>query len=198
MMDNKSKEFDVKEIKGEELVDFDTKKSKKKRRFQLKKKHIYLAIGGIVVIMLVITAVTFFKGWFSFDKDRVDLEIIALTEVASGEEIKFVVRYQNNNRVALKDAKLTIDYPRGVYSVYGDELTKETVDLEKIPQKGGGVKDFTIRLVGEKGNIKPIAARLNYKPENKTYWVIPSKEYWEKSIKPIVDNFTLEEIEKHE
>lgn len=29
-----------------------------------------------------------------------------------------------------------------------------------------------------------------------TGWYSPSKEYWEKSIKPIVDKFTLEELQE--
>ena len=37
---------------------------------------------------------------------------------------------------------------------------------------------------------------LNYAPENRTYWVIPSKEYWEQSIKPIVEQFTEEELQE--
>jgi len=36
----------------------------------------------------------------------------------------------------------------------------------------------------------------NYRPENKTYWVIPSKNYWEKSIRPIVNTFTKAELQE--
>ena len=37
---------------------------------------------------------------------------------------------------------------------------------------------------------------LNYTPKNRVYWVIPSKEYWENIIKPIVEQFTLAELQK--
>jgi len=36
----------------------------------------------------------------------------------------------------------------------------------------------------------------NYKPENRTYWVIPSKEYWENKIKPITEKFSVEELQE--
>lgn len=38
---------------------------------------------------------------------------------------------------------------------------------------------------------------LNYKPENIMYWVIPTKEYWETVIKPIIDTHTIEELTSH-
>jgi len=34
------------------------------------------------------------------------------------------------------------------------------------------------------------------KKENVTVWALPSKEYWEKSIKPIVDKFSKEDLRK--
>lgn len=37
---------------------------------------------------------------------------------------------------------------------------------------------------------------LNYKKENKIFWVIPSKEYYLQSIKPIVDNFTTNQLQE--
>jgi len=36
---------------------------------------------------------------------------------------------------------------------------------------------------------------LNYKPKNLTYWVIPSKEYWENAIEPITKKFTKDELQ---
>ncbi len=37
---------------------------------------------------------------------------------------------------------------------------------------------------------------LNYNPANVTYWVKPSKKYYEECIKPIVDKFTVEELQE--
>lgn len=35
---------------------------------------------------------------------------------------------------------------------------------------------------------------LGYKPENRLYWVIPSKEFWESDIKPLITKHTLKEL----
>ncbi len=156
--------FDVKEIKGEEPSGFAPKQSK--GRFKLKKKHIQIGIGVIIAIVLIFTVAAFLRGWFSFSKDKVNIEIDGPGEVASGEEIELVVEYQNNNRVALKDSKLIIDYPSGAYSIEGDELNQETIELGRISSKVKGEKKFKLRLAGDKGSIKLFNVRLNFQPEN--------------------------------
>ena len=37
---------------------------------------------------------------------------------------------------------------------------------------------------------------LKYEPKNRTYWVIPSEEYWKNSIEPIVEKFSEEELQE--
>ena len=36
---------------------------------------------------------------------------------------------------------------------------------------------------------------LNYAPVNKTYWVIPSEKFWNEEIKPIVDKYSVDELQ---
>lgn len=162
-MDN-PEDFNVKEIKGQESAGFSLKKPEEKPK--PRKKYIYIGVGLAIVVVLVVFILAFFRGWFSFSKEKVDVRIVAPAEVSSGEEVEIAVYYQNNNRVALKDAKIIIDYPRGTYSVDGNELTQETVELGKIPPKMKGIKDFKIRLVGEKGGIRSLAVKFNYQPAN--------------------------------
>jgi hypothetical protein len=40
-----------------------------------------------------------------------------------------------------------------------------------------------------------LIADSSYTPRNVTYWVTPSKEYWETSIRPIVEKFTEKELQ---
>jgi len=164
-MNNNQENFDIREIKGEEPSKFEAEKPKKPAQ-GLSKKHLKIGLGIIIVLILAFAVITFLKGWFSFSKGNVSLDIISSTEISSGEEIEFVIRYQNNNRVALKDAKLIIDYPRGTYSLEGEELTQEVNELGTIPSKKEGTEHFKIRLTGEKGSTKLLAVRLNYQPAN--------------------------------
>lgn len=182
-MNNNQKDFDVKKIEVESApvevstdkkaakskeTDFKVKKPKKSFRF--KKRYLGIGLGIIIVIILIFVGINLFKNWssFSFSKDNVNLRITAPGEISSGEEIELSIYYQNNNRLALENVRLVINYPQDAYSLEGDELTQEIIELGQVLPKTEGVKDFKIRLAGEKGNIRTLAARLNYQPENLT------------------------------
>jgi len=165
-MDNNQQDFALKKVIGKGANFGLAKKPKKRFRFRIKYLGIGLAI--IVIIVLIFVATNLIKGWFSvsFSKDKVGLEITAPGEISSGEEIEFSVSYQNDNQLTLEDAKLVIDYPQDAYSLEGNELTQETLELNSILPKTKGVKNFKIRLAGEKGNVRTLAIKLNYQPEN--------------------------------
>ena len=55
---------------------------------------------------------------------------------------------------------------------------------------------FDYKNIKQYLNDGKLINNLNYRPENVTYWVVPSKEYWEKSIKPIVNKFTKKELQE--
>lgn len=161
-MTTKREEFNVKKIEAKEPVDLSPKEPEKK--FKPPKKYFRLVLGAIIVIILIIIGTSLFRGQFSFSKDRVDIEITAPTEISSGEEVEFTIKCQNNNRVALEDARLTIDYPQGAYSTEGSELAQEAIELGTIPARGEKSKDFKIRLAGEKDSAKFLSVKLNYQP----------------------------------
>ena len=163
-VNQKQEDFNIKEINRQELVDFKFKRPDEKPSSL--KKYFRIGLIVVIVIILIVAAVIFFKNWFSFSKAKVELEVVAPIEIASGEEVMFVVRYQNNNRVVLKDVKLIIDYPREAYSIEGEELTQEIIELEDILAERRGSKDFKIRLTGEKDSAKILTVKLSYRPEN--------------------------------
>jgi len=163
-MNNNQENFNLREIKNREPIDFEIEKSEKKPKSSKKYFRIALVVG--IIIILIITALVFIRNWFSFSKEKIELEINAPAEVASGEEIEITINCQNNNRVSIKDAKLIIDYPQGAYSIEGDELNQEVVEMGDILSKEEKFKNFKIRLASEKGSIKFLSVRLNYQPEN--------------------------------
>lgn len=163
-MGDDQQEFNIKEIGGQGPAGFSAKKPRRKFKFQ--KKHFYIAAGIVAGIILAIGAMVFLRGWFSFSKDRVGFEISASAEISSGEEMEFSIKYKNNNRVALQDVKLILDYPQGAYSLEGDELSQEIIEIGDISPNQEEIKKFKMRLTGEKGSIKFLSARLNYQPEN--------------------------------
>lgn len=119
----------------------------------------------IIVGILIITGAIIW-GRSSFSKSRIDLSIIAPDNISSGEETILTVEYKNNNRVSLNDVHLIINYPKGSFSLEGKEVFQDDRNLGTIGRKAEGKEDFKIRFLGEKGDIKNITAKLNYRPQN--------------------------------
>jgi hypothetical protein len=122
------------------------------------------AILIIVGILIIIGAVLW--GRSSFSRSKVDLSIKVPNNIASGEEVILTIEYKNNNRVALNDTHLRMNYPQGTFSLDGKELFQEDKNLGTIGKKAQGEESFKVRFLGEKGNTKNITARLEYRPEN--------------------------------
>jgi len=166
-MDNQE-DFNVKKIQRRDMDNFDIRKSNKSTQGWLvsNRKYFQIGLGIFIVVILIFATIIFIRGWFSFSKDKVELKINIPNEIASGDELEFIVNCENKNRVMLKDTKLIIDYPQGTYSKEGDSLTQEIVKLGNIPAKESKAKNFRIRLSGEKGSIKFLRINLNYQPAN--------------------------------
>jgi hypothetical protein len=122
------------------------------------------AILIVVGILIIIGAVLW--GRSSFSRSKVELSIKVPDNIASGEEVVLTVSYVNNNRVALNDTHLRMNYPQGTFSLDGKELFQEDKNLGTIGKKAQGEESFKVRFLGEKGNTKNITARLEYRPEN--------------------------------
>ena len=119
----------------------------------------------IVVGLLIITGAMLW-GKSSFNRAQIDLSIKVPDNIASGEEVTITVNYTNNNRVALNDTHLRMNYPEGTFSSDGKELFQEDRNLGTIGKKSQGEESFKVRFLGDKGNTKDITAQLEYAPEN--------------------------------
>ena len=122
------------------------------------------AIIIIVGVLIIIGAVLWGRG--SFTRSKIELNIKISDSIASGEETLLVVEYKNNNRVALNDVHLRMNYPPGTFSLDGKEAYQEDKNLGTIGKKAEGSQEFRVRFLGERGSIKNIVARLEYRPEN--------------------------------
>jgi hypothetical protein len=119
----------------------------------------------IVVGILIITGAILW-GRTSFNRSKVDLSIKVPNNIVSGEEVVLTVNYANNNRVALNDTHLRMNYPQGTFSSDGRDVFQEDRNLGTIGKKAKGEESFKVRFLGEKGSTKNITAQLEYMPEN--------------------------------
>jgi len=155
---NSSQDFNINQIKNQQEF-------KPKKKFRLEKKYLWIGLAVLVLTLAAIIAIFFLRGW-SFSKSNVDLEIEGPAEIASGAETELIINCHNKNRIALNNVELIIDYPAGVYSEEGEEISQQIVEVGKILSKQKVKKEVKVRIIGEKGTTKNIQFKLNYQPEN--------------------------------
>jgi len=165
---NGTQDFQVREIKQEQVPVSVTPLEKKGKGLisLFNKKNLPKTLIVILILVIFIAVGAIFWGRHSFSKAKVEIDIEVPEEIASGEEISLIIKYENNNRVDLKDVYLIIDYPMGTFSLEGKEIFQEEEKLGTILRKSEGEKEFRIRFIGEEGSAKNLVAKLNYQPQN--------------------------------
>lgn len=139
--------------------------------FQKNKKKITLFSIIAVSVLGIGLAIGFFYqlNQQRFSDKRVKLEITGSNQVRAGEEITYTLTYSNDNLVALKNSKITVEIPNALIDYSLDILgqTKSEIreyDLPELaPQSKGEIK-IKGRLIGELGSIHTMKATLNYIP----------------------------------
>lgn len=104
-----------------------------------------------------------------FSDKRVKLEITGSNQVRAGEEITYTLTYTNDNLVALKNSKITVEVPDALIDSSLDILgqTKSEIreyELPELAPKSKGEIKIKGRLIGELGSIHTMKATLNYMP----------------------------------
>lgn len=159
----------------EESVDFDPKQWEKKpdtpRTFLDRLEAAfrkYWKIGlGVIVVLLLIFNFSLIRSLF-FTPDRVVVEILGPTEVASGEVVAYRVSWRNMNTMVARGAELSVTLPESFriessegFSVEGN--TMRTI-LGDLPPHGSGEVRFTGKFYGSKGELSYLYSAVRFSP----------------------------------
>lgn len=139
--------------------------------FQKNKKKITLFSIIAVSLLGIGLAIGFFYqlNQQRFSDKRVKLEITGPNQVRAGEEIIYTLTYSNDNLVALKNSKITVEVPNALIDSSLDILgqTKSEIrnyELSELAPNSKGEIKIKGRLIGELGSIHTMKASLNYTP----------------------------------
>lgn len=134
----------------------------------------------IIFFLLTLILVTGAAGYFVyqrniFGQDRVRFEIVAPENVSLGEEIEYMLRYQNNSDVRLEEVDLIFEYPENVVPVEREEENdniirrgdfRRQVDVGELNPGEEKTISFKARLFGKEGDSFKASAVLRYTPRN--------------------------------
>lgn len=126
----------------------------------------------LLVLALLVAAggvALFLFSRSSFSPGRVDFEIKAPEEIASGDKVIYSVEYRNNNEKAVKDLHLTFFYPPEAVDIRDGQLTvlqTESVKLDDLEPGQENKIEFPVYLVGGRGDTKKARAVLSFYGED--------------------------------
>ena len=135
------------------------------------KKYFLWGGVGFAVIGIILFFLWNRLAFRSFEKSRLEVEITVPRTIESGEKISISVSYINKNKVALKDIKLSLEYPSDSLPL-GENFSEPThfftknVDIGIIEAGEKGKLEFPVIVFGAAGEIKEIKAKFVYMPEN--------------------------------
>lgn len=122
--------------------------------------------GAIIflVIAVGIALYMFFGGGNQVSSANVDIQIVGPASVASGEQIDLGVSLVNENRTALSNVVLTVEYPEGARADQNttEPLKRTTENIKNIDK--GSVYTTTTKLVlfGDKDAVKTLLFKMEY------------------------------------
>ncbi|OGZ33674.1 MAG: hypothetical protein A2Y98_01940 [Candidatus Portnoybacteria bacterium RBG_19FT_COMBO_36_7] len=131
------------------------------------KKLLKFLVIAFVIGGVIIAGFLFWRSQ-SFDKAGILVTVFGIERVISGEEVNYVVRYQNNTNVTLTDIKLTFFYPKDSIPVSKEDLTQigdlqaSVVSLPNLEEGKEGKIEFSANITGLKDDKKTATARLSY------------------------------------
>lgn len=127
------------------------------------KKYWLMGSVSAIIIFLAIAGLFFWRGLTSFDKDKVKLEIKGAERIVSGEEITYLVKYQNQTRLDLTSIKLVFHYPDQSIPLETEDLV-QTIDLPDLAVGQENQIELPVRVIGLQDETKKAWAELSYQP----------------------------------
>jgi len=120
---------------------------------------------AIIISALILGVIGF---WFYqkniFSKDILKLEILGPREATMGDEIQYTVRYKNNGKTALEEAKLNFEYPENSISDTNSQIAEQNRgDIYPGEEKN---ITFKTRLFGKENELEEAKASVTFRPKN--------------------------------
>ncbi|MDP3764433.1 MAG: hypothetical protein Q8Q95_02320 [bacterium] len=135
-------------------------------------KKIFLGAGVFFLLAVTVAVYVFFRGFYAFRKDRIEIKINAPAEVSAGETVTWKLRLVNKNETELKDGILTFQFPdfsQPVISTaeadqFKQSILKQTINIPELKPSGLYEREFKAVVFGGDNFERKAQAVFNFKP----------------------------------
>ena len=129
------------------------------------KKRIKLILGGFLLFLFGIFALTWFLHNNSFSENKVFIKIDGPQKIESGGFLKYDFTIQNLNPLPLEDSRLSIQYPAGsLLQNPSRNTSQEEIQLGQIRGKQTKVVSSYVKIFGPEDSQKIIKLNFSYVP----------------------------------
>ena len=141
-------------------------------------KKFFLFSSAIFVLALLVAGGVWLGGGNIVSGDNIVIGISAPVAVAGGEVLDSTIKITNNNKVAIKEGRLLIEYPAGFYTTPDNtELTRTIKQISRINPGASVVEKTQTVLYGEQNTSKEIRVTLEYSMDNSNAVIKKNKSY---------------------
>jgi hypothetical protein len=146
------------------------------RHFQQHRRSRLIGAMTTLLVACVFLGAVAWAGFFvlqpqsAFSESNVTLSIIGDEHVATGERVRYRIRYRNDQGIPLQEAVLHVRYPAGFIfedaSMPTSNEDNNAWDLGMVQEHASGFIDIFGTLVGDVGDRQSFRLFFNYTPTN--------------------------------
>jgi len=185
--------FKIDREREKKIVAQEWQKIEEKQLSPQQKKKIWMIGIPVIIVFLAVAGFFIWRGFTSFDKNKVTIEIQGAERVVSGEEVKYLIKYKNSTRLVLEDLKLVFHYPEDSIPANQQNLD-ETIDLPDLAPGQEKEIELLVRIIGLRGEDRKAWAELSYQPVGISSQYINEAEFTSQVISvPLILDFDLPE-----
>ncbi|MFY9492968.1 MAG: hypothetical protein WAP55_00565 [Minisyncoccia bacterium] len=137
-------------------------------------KKIFLGAGIFLFLAAVVAVYIFFRGFYAFRKDQVEIKLESPSEIAAGQTAVWKLGIVNKNETELKDAELTFQFPDfskpeiapGESAQFRTSILKQTIAIPELKSGGLYEREFKAALYGGENFERKAQAVFKFKPSS--------------------------------
>lgn len=137
-------------------------------------KRIWIGFGVFVLLSAIIGAVIFFRGFYAFRKDRVEMKLSGKEEIIAGEVAVWKLEIKNKNETEIREGELVFQYPdfskpilkTGESDEFKQSTGKHSVNVPEIRAGESFEREFKAVIFGGENFDRKAQAVFKFKPSS--------------------------------